>query len=95
MPNSQNESFEVVEDGECRLEDNGISEIISQPSASLPTLSPTGVAQPNASQEPEPSLSQPTASEDHELHPKEKLLVLISGEGEAIGPKDAKFSSRA
>ncbi|KAF5199631.1 hypothetical protein FRX31_010782 [Thalictrum thalictroides] len=72
----------------------------SQPCASLPTLSPTGVAQPNAShsnasQEPEPSLSQPTALEDHELQPKENLLVLISGEGEAIGPNAANFSSRA
>ncbi|KAF5185378.1 hypothetical protein FRX31_025032 [Thalictrum thalictroides] len=57
----------------------------SQPSASLPTLSATGVAQPNAlhsnaSQELEPSLSQPTALEDHELHPKEKLLDEVNPE---------------
>ncbi|KAF5205938.1 cyclin-T1-5-like isoform X2 [Thalictrum thalictroides] len=109
MPKSHNESFEVVDDGECpqrclegkivKLTTTQFVQIMafqrSQPSASLPTLSPTGVVHPNASQEPEQGLSQPTASEDHELQPKEKLLVLISREGEAIGPNAAKFSSRA
>ncbi|KAF5199169.1 hypothetical protein FRX31_011244 [Thalictrum thalictroides] len=67
----------------------------SQPNGSLPTYHPNGslpTSQPNVSQA---TSSQSNASHDTESGLVEKLLVMVTTCGKAVGPNQAKFHSQA